>query len=458
MIRRTILIITAVMLMLFPSCSDETGGKIEPPDWMYSESVESAEELSDVIKNAADKTETLITVPAGKTIGITETIEIPANKNIRLTLEKGSSITEASEDTKKAVSGGLISVASGAALTVDGTGILDGADGTAITTGGTLVMDGASVEGEGTVIAVTGGTVTINGGTFSNNSAAALISVSSGTLSVPEASDAQFIAGTEKAAGTVFSGTGITLKGGTYHGLADDAVLNGFCGTGFVQLKETAATADKTVYKVAWSNEKAVADIINGLSQDAVKKDLASAIDNIIKELTSSAGGSGEGTDAPSPAASTSIPVTGSGLGPYTITFDEYTGCFKSGFSASVRSGKMTLEVKQETEGDVKYTITSAEDIVIDIDGQTEGTTTTYGDTVTIKFDPSTGNVHVSGSSDIDIFLEYPEFVGLKVARAGYTAADVKWADVEGYLDEQGNPGSGSSAGNPDTGSGSTAQ
>ncbi len=426
--RKTILIITLGLLLLLSSCDNTTAsGGVSLPDWMYSTEARTEAELKDALKGTSEDKEIIVSVPAGTTIEVKDTIDV-SGKNVKLIISDKAEI----KSTKT-----IFSIPAKSTMTIEGQGTLDAGSQAAITSAGTLFIKDASLEGTANVLAVTGGTTTISGGSFVTTGKDIATVSGNGTISIPESSQAVFTVGTS---GTVFgSATGLDIKGGTYNvKLSAD-----LCAIGYMA---QPTSEDSKEYKVKWSDAKIVADIINGLSQEKIQNDLSS----ILSVLTNPGGvegtGSGTGTDEgaqPGTDTSTtsvtpsvtdgSLTITGTAP-PFKLTFKDYNNGFKDPDFATVVSGTATLDITIPTTtttipSTLDYAITCA-DVTVEIDGHT----------VVINLAESKGKVEVGQSgTDSQLLIKYPT-VGegaLKVKSDNGSQNTVVWADVDDLLDDQ---------------------
>ena len=403
--RKTILIITLGLLLALSSCDNTTSGEVGLPDWMYSTEVKTEAELKDALKGTSEDKEIIVSVPAGTTIEVKDTIDV-SGKNVKLIISDKAEIT--SDKT-------IFSIPSGSTMTIEGQGTLDaGSQEAIISNAGSLIISGGSY--------TTTGSVVVDG---------------SGSVTVSESSSASF---TVSSTGTVFgSSATLSIKGGTYNvKLSAD-----LCAIGYMA---QPVDEDSKEYKVKWSDAKIVADIINGLSQEKVQADLAQILSSLNpdeEEQQPSAGGNvgenetpDDGTETPTPASLAarvddgSLTITGTAPS-FKLTFNDYDNGFKDPDFATIASGTadMTITAPTSTSTDGSYTI-SCTNVTVEVDGHT----------VVINLASSTGDIEINKTgTDTQIQIMYPT-VGegaLKVKSDNGSQNTVVWADVDDLLDDQ---------------------
>ncbi len=384
--RKTILIITLGLLLALSSCDNTTSGEVGLPDWMYSTEVKTEAELKDALKGTSEDKEIIVSVPAGTTIEVKDTIDV-SGKNVKLIISDKAEI----KSTKT-----IFRIPSGSTMTIEGQGKLDAGSQAIISNAGSLTINGGSY--------TTTGSVVVDG---------------SGSVTVSESSSASF---TVSSTGTVFgSSATLSIKGGTYNvKLSAD-----LCAIGYMA---QPVDEDSKEYKVKWSDAKIVADIINGLSQENFQTDIKTIIDAVAEALGqgndtpageggTETGGTGEGENGGNTqpgtdigtssvatresAANNTLAITGgTNNTPYTLTFDDYTQGFKDPKFATVVSGTATLDIKTTLNSDstIDYAITCS-DVTVEIDGHT----------VVINLAESKGKVEVGQSgTDFQLLIKYP--------------------------------------------------
>ena len=405
--RKTILIITLGLLLALSSCDNTTSGEVGLPDWMYSTEVKTEAELKDALKGTSEDKEIIVSVPAGTTIEVKDTIDV-SGKNVKLIISDKAEIT--SDKT-------IFSIPSGSTMTIEGQGTLDaGSQEAIIRNAGSLIISGGSY--------TTTGSVVVDG---------------SGSVTVSESSSASF---TVSSTGTVFgSSATLSIKGGTYNvKLSAD-----LCAIGYMA---QPVDEDSKEYKVKWSDAKIVADIINGLSQEKVQADLAQILSSLNpdeEEQQPSAGGNvgenetpDDGTETPTPASLAarvddgSLTITGTAPS-FKLTFNDYDNGFKDPDFATIASGTadMTITAPTSTSTGGSYTI-SCTNVTVEVDGHT----------VVINLASSTGDIEINKTgTDTQIQIMYPT-VGenaLKVKSDNRAESTVDWTVIidEELLDPQ---------------------
>ena len=371
--RKTILIITLGLLLALSSCDNTTSGEVGLPDWMYSTEVKTEAELKDALKGTSEDKEIIVSVPAGTTIEVKDTIDV-SGKNVKLIISDKAEI----KSTKT-----IFRIPSGSTMTIEGQGKLDAGSQAIISNAGSLTINGGSY--------TTTGSVAVDG---------------SGSVTVSESSSASF---TVSSTGTVFgSSATLSIKGGTYNvKLSAD-----LCAIGYMA---QPVDEDSKEYKVKWSDAKIVADIINGLSQEKVQADLAQILSSLNpdeEEQQPSAGGNvgenetpDDGTETPTPASLAarvddgSLTITGTAPS-FKLTFNDYDNGFKDPDFATIASGTadMTITAPTSTSTNGSYTI-SCTNVTVEVDGHT----------VVINLASSTGDIEINKTgTDTQIQIMYP--------------------------------------------------
>ena len=408
--RKTILIITLGLLLALSSCDNTTSGEVGLPDWMYSTEVKTEAELKDALKGTSEDKEIIVSVPAGTTIEVKDTIDV-SGKNVKLIISDKAEI----KSTKT-----IFRIPSGSTMTIEGQGKLDAGSQAIISNAGSLIISGGSY--------TTTGSVVVDG---------------SGSVTVSESSSASF---TVSSTGTVFgSSATLSIKGGTYNvKLSAD-----LCAIGYMA---QPVDENSKEYKVKWSDAKIVADIINGLSQEKVQADLAQILSSLNpdeEEQQPSAGGNvgenetpDDGTETPTPASLAarvddgSLTITGTAPS-FKLTFNDYDNGFKDPDFATIASGTADMTITAPTptspSTDGSYTI-SCTNVTVEVDGHT----------VVINLASSTGNIEIKADGSFTII--YPDVAdkALTVKSDNGSQNTVAWADVKGLLDPQASSSTGS--------------